>query len=129
MLSIMDVICGVNIVDKLISNLSNLDKTWIFDLDGTLVVHNGYKNDGDSLLPGVKKFFEKNIKKDDYVLILTARKSKYKTITEKFLLDNEIIFDKIIYDLPVGERILFNDKKESGLITSYCFNLKRNEGL
>lgn len=27
--------------------LSTLRKTWIFDLDGTLVVHNGYREDGD----------------------------------------------------------------------------------
>lgn len=111
------------------SNYSDLSKTWIFDLDGTLVLHNGYKNGIDTLLPGVKEFFETVIKDGDYVLILTARKSEYKDITEKFLFDNSIFYDKIIYDLPVGERLLFNDKKESGLITSYCFNLKRDEGL
>lgn len=112
-----------------LKKLSNLNKTWIFDLDGTLVIHNGYKKGEDTLLPGVKEFFENNISKDDYVLILTARKSEYKEITEKYLLDNKIFFDKIIYDLPVGERLLFNDKKDSGLITAYCFNLERNEGL
>lgn len=110
-------------------NFSNLNKTWIFDLDGTLVLHNGYKNGEDILLPGVKEFYNKYIKVGDYVLIVTARDSKYKDITEKFLFDNGIFYDKIIYDLPVGERLLFNDIKESGLITSYCFNLKRNEGL
>ena len=26
--------------------LSTLSKTWIFDLDGTIVKHNGYKIDG-----------------------------------------------------------------------------------
>lgn len=111
------------------SNLSGLNKTWIFDLDGTLVVHNGYKSGKDTLLPGVKDFFETNINYDDYVLILTARSSKYKDITENFLLDNSISFDRIIYDLPFGERILFNDKKDSGLITAYCVNLERNKGL
>lgn len=35
--------------------LSTLPKTWIFDLDGTLVKHNGYKIDGhDTLLERVK---------------------------------------------------------------------------
>ena len=35
--------------------LSTLPKTWIFDLDGTILKHNGYKIDGeDTLLPGVK---------------------------------------------------------------------------
>lgn len=32
--------------------LSSLPKTWIFDLDGTILVHNGYKNGGDRILPG-----------------------------------------------------------------------------
>ena len=35
--------------------LSTLPKTWVFDLDGTILKHNGYKLDGeDTLLKGVK---------------------------------------------------------------------------
>lgn len=110
------------------SNYSDLNKTWIFDLDGTLVKHNGYKNGGEELLPGVKDFFSK-ISKDDRIVILTARDTKYQQITEKFLNDNGIRFDHIIYDLPIGERILFNDKKPSGLKTAYAYNLDRDSGL
>lgn len=37
---------------------SPLAKTWILDIDGTIVKHNGYKIDGyDTLLEGVKEFF------------------------------------------------------------------------
>lgn len=111
------------------SNLSNLNKTWIFDLDGTLVVHNGYKNGKDTLLPNVKEFFLQHIKKSDYVLILTGRSSNYKKMTEEFLSENKIRYDNIIYDMPLGERILFNDRKNSGLTTAYCVNLERNQGL
>jgi hypothetical protein len=110
------------------SNYSDLNKTWLFDLDGTLVKHNGYKNDGEELLPGVKDFFSK-ISEDDRIIILTARSSKYKEITEKFLKETNIRFDYIIYDLPIGERILFNDKKPSGLKTAYAYNLDRDTGL
>ena len=110
------------------SDYSDLNKTWIFDLDGTLLKHNGYKNGGEELLPGVKDFFSK-ISKDDRIVILTARDTKYQQITEKFLKDNEIRFDHIIYDLPIGERILFNDKKPSGLKTAYAYNLDRDSGL
>ncbi len=74
---------------------SGLKKTWIFDLDGTLVKHNGYLIDGDVLLDGVKDFFDKNIDIEDYVLILTARKDLYREETEKFLLKNNIRYDKI----------------------------------
>jgi FMN phosphatase YigB (HAD superfamily) len=110
------------------SNYSDLNKTWIFDLDGTLLKHNGYKNGGEELLPGVKEFFSK-ISKDDRIVILTARNTKYQQITETFLNDNGIRFDHIIYDLPIGERILFNDKKPSGLKTAYAYNLDRDTGL
>jgi phosphatidate phosphatase PAH1 len=109
-------------------NYSNLTKTWIFDLDGTLVKHNGYKNGEDVLLPGVSKFFA-SISKNDVIIILTARSSRYRKITEDFLHKNQIHFDCIIYDLPVGERILINDKKPSGLRTAYAYNLERDIGL
>lgn len=107
---------------------SSLNKTWIFDLDGTLLKHNGYKTGTDILLPGVTEFFT-NIKDDDKVIILTARSSQFREETEKFLSNNNIRYDFIIYDLPVGERILFNDMKPSGLKTAYAYNLKRDEGL
>ena len=110
------------------SELSSLNKTWIFDLDGTLVKHNGYKNGGDELLPGVSKFFT-NILEDDKVIILTARSSDFRKETEEFLLENGIKYDYILYDLPVGERVLFNDTKPSGLKTAYAYNLERDTGL
>ena len=39
--------------------VSTLRKTWILDLDGTVVRHNGYKLDGeDTFLPGAKDFLQ-----------------------------------------------------------------------
>lgn len=108
---------------------SDLNKTWIFDLDGTILEHNGHKNGGDKILPGVLEFFKNNIKKNDKVIIMTARERKFAFQTEKFLQNNEIRYDTIIYDLPYGERILFNDKKPSGMNTAYSFNIKRDMGL
>ena len=56
---------------------SSLGKTWILDVDGTIVKHNGYKIDGhDTLLEGVKDFFQ-NLSRDDKVILLTARKGVY----------------------------------------------------
>jgi len=48
---------------------------------------------------------------------------------ESFLNDNGIRFDKILYGMPVGERILVNDKKPSGLITAYAVNKERDAPL
>ena len=108
--------------------LSSLPKTWIFDLDGTILVHNGYKNGGDRILPGVKEFFDK-IPETDHILILTARKEEVLESTIEFLKDNGIRYNNILADIPFGERILLNDMKDSGLKTAYAVNLKRDEGL
>ena len=37
-------------MDRSSFRLEDIDKTWIFDLDGTLVVHNGYKNGVDEVV-------------------------------------------------------------------------------
>ena len=108
--------------------LSSLPKTWIFDLDGTILVHNGYKNGGDRILPGVKEFFDM-IPETDHILILTARKEEVLESTIEFLKDNGIRYNNILADIPFGERILLNDMKDSGLKTAYAVNLKRDEGL
>lgn len=107
--------------------LSPLGHTWIFDLDGTLVKHNGYKTDGhDSLLPGVKNFFEQ-LPEEDFVLIATSRKSEYAVETEAFLKGNGIRFDSIVYGIPYGERLLVNDEKPSGLKTAFAINTRRDQ--
>lgn len=107
--------------------LSALGHTWLFDLDGTILKHNGYKIDGyDTLLPGVKDFFKNHIRKEDKVIFLTSRKEKYKEITESFLKENNIKYDAILFDLPYGERILVNDKKPSGLEMSKAINFDRD---
>lgn len=109
--------------------LSSLPKTWIFDIDGTLVAHNGYlSSSGDKLLPGVRDVFSQ-IATDDKVIFMTARKIAYRNKLEKFLHDQGIRFDQIMYDMPTGERILVNDMKPSGLITAYAINKERDAPL
>lgn len=108
--------------------MSVLPKTWIFDLDGTLVEHNGYLHGGDKLLPGVKEFCD-HIPETDFILILTSRKKEERCNTEQFLADHKIRFNQIIYDLPMGERILLNDDKPSGLSMAFSVQLKRDTGL
>lgn len=107
-------------------DLSTMNKTWIFDLDGTLVEHNGYLKYGkDVLLAGVREFFD-NLPASDMVVILSARSSQYKDITLEFLAENKIRFNYIIFDAPKGERILINDCKPDGLKCAYSINLKRD---
>lgn len=106
--------------------LSVLNHTWILDLDGTLVKHNGYKVDGrDVFLPGAKEFLQA-IPNGDMVIILTSREEKYREMTESFLKAENIRYDHIIYNAPYGERILVNDCKPGGLETARSVNVKRD---
>tara|TARA_B100002019_G_C20823707_1_gene381853 strand:- start:17 stop:358 length:342 start_codon:yes stop_codon:yes gene_type:complete len=110
------------------SNYSDLNKTWIIDIDGTILKHNGYRTGDDEVLPGVVEFFS-NIPKDDKIIIITGRSSEIRERTEKILNENNLRYDHIIFDLPTGERFLFNDTKPSGLKTAYAFNVTRDSGL
>lgn len=110
-----------------IVKVSPLAKTWILDLDGTVVKHNGYKTDGkDSFLDGAEKFL-KNIPEKDMVIFVTSRTDAEKELTEKFLEDHNIKYNMVIYNAPYGERILINDAKPSGLKTALAYTTKRDE--
>ena len=107
--------------------LSSLGHTWILDLDGTIVKHNGYKIDGkDSFLDGAKEFLD-FIAENDKIVFLTSRTEDQSQLTEFFLKENNIRYDNIIYNAPYGERILINDDKPSGLKMAYAINQKRDE--
>lgn len=108
---------------------SPLNKTWILDIDGTLVKHNGYKIDGhDTLLDGVKEFFA-NLNENDKVVMLTARKEEYLEDLKKFLKENNLRYDYLLTDMPMGERILVNDRKPSGLNMAFAVNKNRDVAL
>lgn len=106
--------------------LSELGHTWILDLDGTLVKHNGYLIDGrDSFLPGAQEFLS-TIPKQDMIIFITSRKKQYEKATREFLQNQNIRYDYIIFDAPYGERIIINDKKLSGLKTAVAVNQTRD---
>ena len=108
--------------------LSSLAKTWLIDIDGTIVKHNGHLNGEDELLDGVIDFFSK-ITIEDKIIFLTARDKIHEAPLKKFLQNNNIRYDQIIFNLPYGERILINDKKPSGLQTAYAINGARDAAL
>ena len=107
--------------------LSTLPKSWIFDLDGTILKHNGHKLNGtDILLKGAKEYLDA-IPKEDKIIILTSRTEEYKKQTLDFLKKNQIRFDEILFHMPLGERILVNDRKPSGLDMAIAVNVDRDE--
>lgn len=111
-------------MDKIV--LSKLGHTWIMDLDGTIVKHNGYKIDGyDTFLAGAIEFL-RNIPEKDMIVFLTSRTDDVRESTERFLQDHNIRYDSIIFNVPYGERIVINDRKPSGLNTGIAINTERN---
>lgn len=106
---------------------TNLQHTWLIDLDGTVLKHNGWK-DQEELLPGVNKFWD-SIPETDIIIILSSRNIKYKKKTLKFLNENKLRHDFAIFGLPTGERILINDvKPEKNLKTAIAWNVDRDKG-
>lgn len=108
--------------------LSPLPHTWIFDVDGTLCIHNGYKNGKDKILNGVKELFQQ-IPEQDMIIILTSRKVEDKATLDTFMLENGLRYNHIIFNAPMGERILINDDKPSGLKMAYSICKKRDDSL
>ena len=106
--------------------LSTLPKTWIFDLDGTLLKHNGYKLDGvDTVLKGAKEYLA-TIPLEDKIVIFTSRTEVYKEETLAFLHRHKIRYDEILFDMPMGERIVVNDRKPSGIDMAVAINIDRD---
>ena len=107
-------------------SLSPLGHTWILDIDGTILKHNGYIIDGkDSFLEGARGFL-RSIPDSDTIVFLTSRTDEYKQMTLAFLRENNVRYDHIIFNIPYGERILVNDDKPSGLHCAVAINLKRD---
>ncbi len=110
-------------------NLSALAKTWFIDFDGTIVKHGGYYiNQKDEILPNVLDFFKK-IPASDKIIITTAREQNIYHSVKQFMDEHGLRYDMIIMDCPIGERIVINDKKPSGLLTAFAVNLERDVGI
>ena len=106
--------------------ISPMPKTWILDLDGTLLVHDGpYSMGKDEFLPGAREFLD-SIPKRDMIIFLTARSDYEKPHTMRFLKENNVRYDHIIFNAGEGERIMINDMKPDGLVTAYAVNTVRD---
>lgn len=103
--------------------------TWFLDFDGTIVDQKSHVLSKDYLLPSAVEFFTKKVKKDDIVIITTARKKDHKSRIKKFMESNDFKCDMIICEISSGVRVLINDKKPDGTKTAYSYNVTRNEGI
>lgn len=111
--------------EKLI--LSTLPKTWILDLDGTILKHNGYILDGqDTILDGAAEFLRK-LPDEDRIVLFTSRTEAYRQMTLDFLAEQKIRYDEILFNMPMGERIVVNDRKPSGIDMAFAVNMDRDK--
>lgn len=109
-------------------------KTIILDIDGTLVEHvppnvaQGF-NHSMRLLDGT---IEKLIEWDKLgynIILLTGRRESLRRQTAIQLEEVGIFYDQLIMGVGGGARVLINDKKPTGEVTSIAFNPERNEGI
>lgn len=121
----------VKVLPNPVLKLSNLPKTWIIDVDGVIFPHNRYqkiRHGFETPLPGVEDFFRR-IPKEDFVLLVTSRTKNFREITVSSLKKAGIRYNLLLTGLPMGERIVINDIKPSGLRTAYALNVVRDVGL
>lgn len=107
-----------------------MPKTLFIDLDGTLVFHNYHPREvEDQFLPGALDFLEKARALNNYC-VLTTNRSEENSRAVISALRNLIgfSFDREIYELPVGIRVLINDNKNDE-VRAIAIPLERNKGL
>lgn len=113
--------------------MNKIEKKTIFcDIDGTIFRHQGNLSDMIKivdLLPGVIEKFLSWRDKDYYIVLTTARPEGCRLATEMQLNNLGIFFDQLVMGLNTGPRVLINDKKTDGSLTSYCINIERDRGL
>ena len=92
-----------------------------------MLFRSGYKTDGcDTVLAGVQEYLQ-TIPLTDKIVIFTSRTEEYKQMTLDFLAEQRIRYDFILFNMPMGERILVNDRKPSGLDMAVAVNVDRDK--
>ncbi len=100
-------------------------KLWLLDVDGVIFIHNSHLEGEDRLVPGIKAFLSQT-RPEDTVILFTARKVEYRTVTESSLRAYGVRYDQIFFDMPMGERILVNDEKSDGTKTAFAISVPRD---
>ncbi len=112
------------------TNTGKLNKETIFvDLDGTLILFNlEPERVTDRIIMSTMKYLIKKKAEGACIVCTTARSYKHTMmaiVNAGIPLD---FFDHIIYDLPMGRRVLINDHKDGAPESAVAVNLFRDEG-
>ena len=108
-------------------------KTFIFDIDGTLVKHLGSLEaitfEGPEILPGVRKKLDEIYHNGGYILLITARPPSMENLTRQQLEKLGIIYNTLVMGVTHGCRYLVNDTKSDMNTTAVGITVERNKGL
>ena len=113
------------------SNNKSTASTVFCDLDGILVwhVYSDFKYDPQRILKGSFEKLLEMRKVGTYIVLTTARsKSDCKYILRYFK-KHGFKFDKCLFDLPVGKRVVINDTKYKGQVKAVAVEYPRNYGI
>lgn len=107
-----------------------MPKTLFIDLDGTLVRHNYTPFDVDDvLLPGALEFLL-DARRAGHFCILTTNRSAAaaERILARLRTEAGFVFERTLFDLPVGVRVLINDTKGDE-VRAVAIPVPRDQGL
>lgn len=113
------------------TNTGKLAKETIFvDLDGTLILFNlEPERVTDRIIMSTMKYLIKKKAEGHCIVCTTARSYKHTMmaiVNAGIPLD---FFDHILYDLPMGKRILINDTKDINTPSADAMVLERDKGM
>lgn len=108
-------------------------KTIICDIDGVIFNHSGDISrvhlNKPKLLPGALQQFKEWDIEGCNIILMTGRRESVRKETEKQLSQAGIFYDQLIMGVGGGTRVLINDRKPNGDITTKTHCLVRNKGL
>lgn len=112
----------------------NLPKAIFCDIDGTIFRHRG--NIADMIaydaitLPGAQEKFCEWFSKGYKIILTTGRPETSRDRTEQQLRDCKIPYHQLIMDVPIGVRVVINDRKsKGGHDTAVACCVERDKGI
>lgn len=98
-------------------------------MDGVICYwKNDNYNKNEVLIMDNVNFLKNLIKENNIKIVLTTARSKKKCKQVLRLLKHQgLNFNKCVYDLGVGQRLVINDKKSTGLKSAFSLNTERNK--
>jgi hypothetical protein len=113
------------------TNTGKLNKETIFvDLDGTLILFNlEPERVTDRIIMSTMSYLIQKKAEGHWIVCTTARNKEHADLAIKNASIPLDFFDKIIYDLPMGKRILINDSKEGSSPSAEVIVLVRDKGM